>query len=143
MYGNANVKCERAETDELSSLLHLVSFIGDNIRHFCTPLPEIYADFSDVILSDSGFTDTLRREGMAAAVNGKIAYQGESVRALMCSFASKLGGGSREDECALCEYTRSALGKLLDEREKTAAEREKLWRFGPILVSLAAILLLI
>ena len=143
VWGCRKIKTERMRTAELDALCRLVGYIGDNIAHFGTPLPEIYAGYSDGLLDGCGFSGILRQNGMTAALDARLLSQNDSVTAILYRFSRALGGGDRAEQTELCEYTKKQLTDILDSRKRESRDKEKLWRTCPVLIALAAILLVI
>ena len=142
-WGVGKVRHERRKTDELDAFCDLVAFIGENISHFVRPLPEIYAEYTDGFPRGSAFAEVLRAEGMNAAIDTLAVNEDDACARDMYSFAERIGGGFREEQTELCEYTRSRLLAVCEKRKTTAKEREKLYLTIPLLLSFAAILMFI
>ena len=142
-WGFGRIRAERRKTDELAAFCGLVRYIGENIAHFSRPLPEIYADYSDEVLGRIGFLDALCVSGMEAAVRTMTVTDDEKCGREIKAFASAIGGGYREEQTQLCEYTFSRLSGVLAERRESAKSREKLYRTIPVLIALSVILMLI
>ena len=143
LWGQKKIRAERRKTAELGSLVSLVGFIGANISHFCRPLPEIYADFSDELLDSSGFTGLLRENGLKAALEGSSLSLDKNVMDGLTKFAARLGGDYRDEQIELCEYERKRLLSALKERKTAAHDKEKLYRTCPVLLALSAVLMFI
>ena len=143
LWGIYKIRTERRKTDELAAFCDLVGYIGENIAHFSKPLPEIYAAYSDKTLSDGGFLAILRKSGMKTATESLAVFHEREVGGEMLTFASRIGDGYREEQTALCEYTKSRLGGMLEKRKTASRDREKLYRTVPLLVALSVLLMFI
>ena len=137
------VRVERRKTDELAAFCDFVGYIGENIAHFSRPLPEIYSGYSDAALEESGFFDALSDGGMTAAVRCLGIYGEKECTDEIKMFAEKIGGGYREEQSGLCEYTKNRLSAMLEKRRSTAHGKEKLYRTIPLLLALSVILMFI
>ena len=87
------------------SLLSLVRSIENKIRYFNQPLPDIYRDFNDPLLTQSGFMDALS-QGWEIAL-AKIDVP-EQIKMALLDFSRQLGRGvsqEQEGNCQLCAAT--------------------------------------
>lgn len=142
-YGYIRISEERKKAAEADALADLIRTIRGNIAHYMKPLPEIFLSCTGGILEDNGFLPLCRSKGIRAAWEAVPMKLPEKLRTVMTDFVSRIGGGYREDELHLCDYTLEQFDKVSREMRTEMENREKLYRTIPPLLALSAVLLFI
>lgn len=114
---------------EAEGLYHLLRHIRGQMAAFSLPLPEIYATFSDEALEKCDFLPTLRKRGLAAALDGfAVAEKEREVFLLLRRFADGLGQGFLQEELAFCDYVITVYSGYLDKKRAECPVKRKLGR---------------
>ena len=142
-WGREKGRLEEEKILILEALISFVAYTEEEITNFKTPLFRIYSEFHDSCLDKIGFIPLLRSEGIEKAkdvLKGKIS---ESSFKDVSAFAKGLGGGYSEGQKKLCEITLKRLEKSVKDLKVSLAERVRMYRLLPILISVSVIILLI
>lgn len=142
-YGFVKIREERRKIAELDALCELVRYIRENIAHYMKPLPQIFASYNGGILEESGFLGDCRRYGIRTAWENSDLALPEKCRRAMCDFANSIGGGYREDELNLCDYTLEQIDKARLTMREELAGKEKMYRTIPPLLALSVMLIFV
>lgn len=142
-YGYLKIREERRKIAETDALCDLVSFIRQNIAHYMKPLPDIFAAYSDRcgLLEENGFIEICRTNGIRAAWEETVFHLPDNVREAMADFVRSIGGGYREDELHLCDYTLEQFEKAGLKMREEIKGKEKLYRTIPPLLALSVMLI--
>ena len=143
IWGQKKIREQKRSNAELRSMCRLVGFVGNEIEHFSKPLTDIFSEYSDEILEKNGFLSCVRQRGFEVAVREYNILSDGREKETLCRLAKELGGISRTEQTELCAFTEKELSSFLAEREKTAPDKEKLYRTCPLLLALAVILMFI
>ena len=109
----------------------------------CRPLGEIFASYSDSLLSQTGFMAELNENGFQKALLSVQNLLPEEAMEILLPFAKRLGGGDREAETALCRRTAALLSELCEKLREKLPEKTKMYRALPLLCALSAVILII
>lgn len=142
-YGFIRIREERRAAAEVEAFAGLIRTVRENIAHYMKPLPEIFASCSGGILEENGFLPLCREKGIRAAWREVPMKLTPKLRTVTEDFVSRIGGGYREDELHLCDYTLEQFEKAEKEMRTELGNREKLYRTIPPLLALSAVLLFI
>lgn len=140
-YGFTKIREERRKIELNDAFCELVKHIRENIAHYMKPLGEIFSSYEGGILEDCGFLGDCRTVGIRLAWERSHFHLSEKPRRLMEDFANSIGGGYREDELNLCDYTASEMEKISRAMREEAVGREKMYRTIPPLLALSVVLI--
>ena len=125
------------------ALLSFVMYVNTSIKTARSPLPSIFATFSNDELESNGFCKTIREEGINAAIMIiKDNISKESYDA-MVYMSKNLGGIDAKSQEEICTYTEKRLRDELERIKKDMNDKKKMYRLLPVLAGLSAIILLI
>ncbi|MCL2213534.1 MAG: stage III sporulation protein AB [Oscillospiraceae bacterium] len=122
------------------SLLALVRNIENKIRYFNQPLPDIYRDFNDPLLTETGFMEAL--SGGWEAALGKIDVP-EQVKGVMLDFSRRLGRGVGEEQEGNCRLCASSLEEHIRIMREEYPNRRKVYCSLGACAGLMAVILLL
>ncbi|MBQ7475219.1 MAG: hypothetical protein IJS78_04795 [Clostridia bacterium] len=122
------------------AILDLIGCIRSEIDFFLRPVAPILADYRNEALEECGFLPVMRERGLRAAAESGTASLTDGTVAVLCRFADSLGGGYKEEQLRLCDFTCSGIAEELN-RARNELERDgNVYRFVPILSALFIIL---
>ncbi len=133
----------RRRVSEGEGVLLLLRHIRTQICCFSAPLPEIYASFENRALSDAGFLELLRRDGLTAALTDGEIFLEESERRALFSFAEELGKSYRNDQLTLCDSYIAELEQGYERKKTELPRKSKLYRSLILTGGLMAVILMI
>lgn len=128
---------------ELSAFRDMIGFIHDNIEHFTMPLPEIFSEYRNSYLENSGLIERIRKYGIAESLSDYSFSISNDERDILIGFADKLGNGYRNEELNLCKYTDGKLAAAEDRMLSELKNVQKLYITIPLMLALSVILILI
>jgi len=142
-YGQIKIRAERRKIEDISSFAELVKHIGECIEYFSQPLPEIFNEYRNEHLDNSGFMTIVKSKGLMYAVQNCGMSFGREELDNIIKFAQTIGKGYREEEVSLCRYTYSKLTDAEEKKRTALKDKEKLYRTIPPMLALSVILILI
>lgn len=146
-FGLIKIREERRRIRLARAFCELVKHIRENIAHYMKPLPEIFRTADCPILEEHGFLGDCRERGIRLAWE-KFSDSAENilperVKRVLAEFSESIGGGYREDELNLCDYTIAELERAVREMTEDSVGKEKIYRTIPPLVALSAMLIFV
>ncbi len=145
-YGASMIREESRKLTTADAVAELIRYIRDNIEHFMTPLPDILDSFENKTLENCGFLHEVRRLGLretAEKLSSVIGSADREVTAAFRDFCVGIGGGYKDDEVRLCDYTLERIGRRIGQMKSEHAGKVKIYRTLPPLFALSAILILV
>ncbi|MCI8611559.1 MAG: hypothetical protein HFE66_06545 [Clostridiales bacterium] len=142
LYGRGMCEKMKRRLAIVTALDDLICYIGGSIENFRMPLGRIFDDYHNTVLEETGFLNTLRRDGLAPAISNMEKELPPEIYDQLCSFAGTIGGGSATEETKLCDFTKERLRKVGEDMRTQLPQRLKMYRLLPLLAA-ASILLLI
>ena len=144
-YGNDRIREEGIKLRRIAAFTDMIEYVRDNIDHFAAPLNDIFARYTSDELESIGFLAAVRERGLAAASSEaeREGYMDDGeIKKVFSDFCRRVGGGYKEDELRLCEYTLSQMHKRMNEMRENYTARVKLYRAIPPLFALSLVLIL-
>lgn len=135
-------RCASLGIKVLEALCDLISDIAINIETFATPLDMITSEYRNSVLDAYPFGETLRRDGIVAAVNEHSLPLSYRVQLELEEYAHGAGLSYRDGELGRCELCRKRLGEYLDEEKREFERTRRLYRYLPPLAGAALVLFL-
>lgn len=117
-----------SQAKSLKELLGLLQTISTRIECFHSPLHEIYRDFSSAHLDKIGFTDDLKKNGLAFALirsRSRLSLRASTFNSLS-ELASCLGKSYADDQIKTCNRYEEILRTDLARVEKELPNKMKL-----------------
>lgn len=145
-YGAVMIREERSKLTTADAICEMMRYVRDNIEHFMKPLPDIFASYRNDALERTGFLADVRENGLKYAQIdrhfGKNSVDTE-VLAVLNDFCGKIGGGYRDDEIRLCDYSIAQIEKRTAKMKDDFSSKAKIYRTLPPLFALSVLLILI
>lgn len=140
-YGNILSKSADSGLSITESLLYFIRYISTSIKTARLPLTDIFETFSDPILEELGFLQSVRMYGIfESAELIKDVLSKDSYEAIMY-LGKNLGGIDTESQLGICSYAEEILSKDAEIIKKDLREKKKMYRLLPILAGMSVIIL--
>lgn len=132
---------ESSKAYRLVCLCRLLRFFRLQIDCYCAPIGEIFARVDADILQGCGCRAPVR--DLDTFIGSLDPPPDGKVRELLCSLASELGSGYREDQLKCCDYHLSLITPLAEAATLDAARRKRLNTVLCLAAAAATVILLI
>ena len=142
-YGWTKIYAERNKLKETSAFYDFIRYIRDNIEHFSKPLPEICKNYQNQYFTKRGLSSQIERCGIKSALEAYVFLMSEEDTDTVLQFAREIGGGYREDELRLCDYTLKRLEGSIAAQKGEIKNKEKMYKTIPVLLAASVILLFV
>lgn len=133
----------RKRIRSLTEALELIVYVRRSIEAFRTPVGEILATYRSEYLEECGFADSMRQNGLTAAIRDGYLDLPEQAETELLAFAEKLGTDYADSEVKRCDYYVSVLERMAAEESERLSLNGRLYLFLPPLGVLSLIILLI
>lgn len=140
--GNALYSYERAKLKESEAFLNLIRYIKTRISCYRTPIPEIISEYKSKELNECGFFedfDISWNEALSACFE-KLHIDDETKK-LLTDFGDELGASDKDEQINACDYYIERLGSHVENLKSELSQKQKLYRFCPILLGALAVII--
>ena len=127
----------------MREILVFTEHIKEQIKHFNSPLFEIYNSFECKEKTMRNFLENINTYGVIQAVDDSKKNLSSEYYSLLKQFVSKLGKSNREDQVKLCEYYHKQLENEFIKQSKKLKTNSKLKITLSIYIGLLLIILLL